>query len=276
MALFESKNNAGASNNPVFKRMYKYNDLTSDSTATYKGIAMKTVYFLALIVLGMIAFFYMHSYFSHQGLTAIQIADNVYLYGNEMVIYIGLGIVTLIAGLVAAFAPRTVPVAGSIYSAGMGYTVTFISFTYAAQYKGIVVEALILTVLLIGVMLFLYSKGIVRVNSKFRTILYSALMVSVIASVIYFLLNLIIPNSGFVRALTAIQYGPFGIVIAFLGVLMGAFLVVDDFETIKQTVEYGFSEKYEWTASYGLIISMLYLYLRILQLLARIANNKNN
>ncbi len=275
MAFFNNAN-TNSSNNPVLKRMSNYNDLTSDSNATYKGIAMKTCYFLALIVLGVIAFFYMHNYFAHAGYTAFQISEDVYLYGNEMVIYVALGIVTLIAGFVAAFAPKTVPVAGSIYSAGMGYTVTFISFTYAAQYKGIVVEALFLTVLLIGVLLFLYSKGIVKVNSKFRTILYSALMVSVIASVIYFLLHLIIPNSGLVRALTAIQYGPLGIVFAFLGVLIGAFLIIDDFESIKNTVEYGFSEKYEWTASYGLIISMIYLYLRILQLLARIANNKNN
>lgn len=276
MNNYNGNSNSNSSNNPVLKRMYSYDDINSGEKASYKGIAMKTCYFLALIVLGMIAFFYMHNYFANAGYTAIQITEDVNLYGNEMAIYTGLGIITLIAGFVAAFAPRTVPVAGSIYSAGMGYTVTFISFTYAAQYKGIVVEALLLTVLLIGVMLFLYRKGIVHVNSKFRMILYSALMVSVIASVIYFLLHLIIPNSGLVRALTAIQYGPLGIVIAFLGVLMGAFLIVDDFETISQTVEYGFSEKYEWTASYGLIISMIYLYLRILQLLARISNNKNN
>ena len=268
---FENKK----SSNPVLKRMYNYDDLEAGDKATYNGITMKTAYFLALIVLGMLAFFYMHSYFAKAGYDYQQLNYNARIYANEMVIFSGATIVTLISGLIAAFVPSTVPVTGSIYSAGMGYAVTFTSFTYAAAYKGIVMEALLLTVLLIAVMMFLYRKGIVKVGSRFRAILYSALGVSLLGSVIYFILYLLIPNSGLVKALTAIQYGPLGIVFAFVGVLIGAFLVVDDFENIPQTVEYGMSKKYEWTASYGLIISMIYLYLRILELLARISNKRD-
>lgn len=263
------------STNPVLKRMYKYEDVLDGEKASYNGIALKTGYFLALVVLGIIAFFYMHSFFAKSGYDYEQLSYSARIYTNEMVIFTGATVLTLIAGLIAAFVPSTVPVTGSIYCGGMGYAVTFISFTYAARYKGIVMETLLLTVLLIGVMMFLYKKKIVRVGGRFRAILYSALGVSVLASVIYFILRLLIPNSGIVRALTAIQYGPFGIVFAFLGVLLGAFLVVDDFENITATVESGLSKKYEWTASYGLIISMIYLYLRILELLARIADRKN-
>ena len=271
MANFDS----GRSSNPVLKRMYGYEDVNAGDKATYNGIILKTGYFLALIILGMLAFFYMHGFFANAGYDYQQLNYSARIYTNEMVIYAGATIVTLIAGFVAAFIPKTVPVAGSVYCAGMGYIVTFTSFTYAAAYKGIVMEALLLTVLLIAALLFLYRKGIVKVGGKFRAIIYSALMVSVVASALYFILYLIIPNSGLVKALTSIQYGPLGIVFAFLGVLMGAFLIVDDFENITQTVEYGLSKKYEWTASYGLIISMIYLYLRILQLLARIANKRN-
>ena len=258
------------SSNPVLKRMYSYQDIAEGEKASYNGIALKTGYFLALVVLGMLAFFYMHSYFGKAGYDYQVLSYDAVLFNNEMVIMVGATIVTLIASLIAAFVPKTVPVTGSIYCAGMGYVVTFISFTYAARYKGIVMEALLLTVLLIGIMLFLYRKGIIKVGAKFKAILYSALGVTVIASVIYFILSLVIPNSGLMQALRAIQYGPLGIAFAFIGVAIGAFLVVDDFDNITKTVEYGMAKKYEWTASYGLMISMIYLYLRILELLVRI------
>lgn len=262
--------------NPVFKRMYKYADVTLDEEkASYQGIAMKTGYFLALVVLGMIAFFVMHNSFANSGMEGQKLNYSAMIYTNEMAIFAGATIITLIAGIIAGFVPSAVPVAGSVYCAGMGYAVTFISFTYAAKYKGIVMEALLLTVLLIGVMLFLYRRGIVKVGSKFRTVLYSALGASVLGSVIYFIIYLIAPNSSLVRDLTAIQYGPLGIVFAFLGVALGALLIVDDFENINQTVSYGLSKKYEWTASYGLVISMIYLYMRILELLFRIYGRKD-
>lgn len=261
--------------NPVLKRMLQYEDVTQGENASYKGIAMKTGYFLALIVLGMLAFFYMHNSFANSGMDGQQLSYTAMIYTNEMMIFVGATIVTIIAGFIAGFVPSTVPVTGSIYCAGMGYTVTFISFTYAAKYKGIVMEALLLTVLLIGIMLFLYRRGIVKVGSKFRTILYSALGATVLGSVIYFIIYLIAPNSSLVKALTAIQYGPLGIVFAFIGVAIGAFLIVDDFENITQTVNYGLSKKYEWTASYGLVISMIYLYMRILELLFRIYGRKD-
>ena len=67
----------------------------------------------------------------------------------------------------------------------------------------------------------------------------------------------------------AIQYGPLGIVFAFLGVALACLLVIDDFDHIVTTVNYGLSKKYEWTASYGLMISIIYLYLRVLELIFR-------
>ena len=47
-----------------------------------------------------------------------------------------------------------------------------------------------------------------------------------------------------------------------------------DFETIQMTVEQGLPAQYEWYASYGLIVGVIYLYLKILNLLAKIANNR--
>ncbi len=256
--------------NPVFKKIDKLAYAEVSDRASFKGIYFKVGYFLALIILGMVAFLYMHSYFGRAGYDFVEIEEDFRLYYNESAILIGAFIITLVSGLIAGFAPRTAAVTGSIYCVGMGYSITFTSLTYAAAYSGIIIEALLLTVLIISVMAFLYWKGIVKIGKRFRTILYTALAVTFLASIIFVLLLLIVPNSSIVRSLIAIQHGPLGIVFAFIGVFIGAFLVLDDFDNISNTVKYGLDKKYEWCASFGLILSMIYLYFRVLELLARL------
>lgn len=265
----------GKKGNPVIARMNKYEDAFTGEKATFKGIMAKSFYFLALILLGVGAFIYMHHYFANSGYDSTPITAYSKIYANEMTIFIGAIIAAFIAGLVAAFAPRTVPVTGSIYCAGMGYVVTFISYTYAAQVKGIVVEALFLTILLIAIMAVLYFTGIVKVTSRFRKVLYTALFATIIASALYMLLSWLMPNSSLVKSIAAMQSGPLGILFAFIGVALGCLLVLDDFESITSTVKYGLAKKYEWTASYGLMVSIIYLYLRVLELIMRFSRRND-
>lgn len=82
------------------------------------------------------------------------------------------------------------------------------------------------------------------------------------------------PDSAIVVSILRLQNGPIGIFFAVLGVLLASALLLTDFETIAQTVENGLSKKYEWYCSYGLMVSVIYLYLKILELLARIQNSK--
>ena len=125
--------------NPAISRVERFDDaFTGAEVASYKGILAKTLYFLAIILVGMGAFFYIHSYFEAQNYTATQMADGYYIYANEAIILFGALIVTLISGLVASFAVKTIPLTGTIYCAGMGYAVTFLSYTYAAAYSGII------------------------------------------------------------------------------------------------------------------------------------------
>ena len=262
--------------NPAISKLNSFDDAFSgEETAGYKGILIKTLYFIAVILVGIGAFFYMHNYFASQGYTGVEIADGYFVYANESAILFGAMIVTLISGLVASFATGTIPLTGTIYCAGMGYAVTFISYTYAAAYSGIIVEALLLTVLIIGVMAFLYTSGIVKVGYGFRTVVYTCLTVSVIGGLIFSLMFWLAPNSAIVSSIISLQNGPLGIVFAVLGVLLASALLLTDFETIGQTVENGLSKKYEWFCSYSLMLSVILLYLKVLRLLARIQNSKN-
>ena len=161
----------------------------------------------------------------------------------------------------------------AVFAAGMGYALTFMSMIYAMQWKGIIVEAVTLTLLTVAVLAVIYSKG-VRVGSRMKTALITCLWVSIIGGLLFMLLAWLAPHSAIYTSIVAINNGPVGILFAVIGVLIAAALLMCDFETIQMTVEQGLPAQYEWYASYGLIVGVIYLYLKILNLLAKIANNR--
>lgn len=108
--------------NPRVKKLRSFAQSTYGmEAASYKGIAMKTLYFVAVFAAGMGAYFYIHNFFG----------GGAQAFSTEYTIFVGALIATAIAGLVASFAPKTTAVTGSIYSAGMGYALTFMSMIYA-------------------------------------------------------------------------------------------------------------------------------------------------
>lgn len=262
--------------NPAVSRVRNFDDAFSGfETATYGGVLAKTLYFLATILLGIGAFFYIHNYYAAEHFTAAVIADGYVIYANEAAILTGVMIATLVCAIISGFVPAAIPVAGTVYCAGMGYAATFISYTYAAVYKGIIIEALLLTILVIAVMAVLYTTKLVKVGEGFKTVVYTTLLVSFIGGCIFSLMLWLAPNSTLVTSILRLQNGPLGIFMAVVGVLLGAALILCDFETISETVEHGLSKKYEWYCSFSLMTSVIYLYLKVLQLLVRINNNRN-
>ncbi len=272
MAIFSNE-----SSNPVINKMNTMDDAFGDvETASYTSIFAKVAYFVVLIFLGVAAFVYMHSYFVKEYYTAIdEVTNQLVIFQNEVSIFYGSLIVTFICGLISAFAPKAIPVTGSIYAVGSGYTIALCAYIYATEYAGIVIQALLLTVLTIAVLAFLYTKQIVKVGSKFRTITMTALIVSVFGGLIYMLLRLIIPNSWLVTSMSSMYSGPMGIIFSILGVGLACMLILVDFDTISYTVENGLNKKYEWRCAYGLMLSIIILFQRILQLLARARRNSN-
>ena len=118
--------------NPAVNRVMNFDDsFGAAQSCTYGGIFAKVGYFLLIMLAGVAAFFYMHSYFGNQGYTVQSIiAEDFVIYSNEVSIMMGAWVITLIAGLVAAFVPKTIPVTGTIYCAGMGYAVAITSYIY--------------------------------------------------------------------------------------------------------------------------------------------------
>ena len=258
--------------NPRLRSLSKHaGEYSEEGASTFNGIAAKTLYFVLVFALGLAAFFILHSSFAKSG---VAVDGSGLLYQQEIYILAGASILTLIAGLVTAFVPRMTALFGTIYCVGMGYMVTLVSYGYAQQYKGIVFEALGLTLLIIGVLTVLYSKGVIRVTNRFRKVVYTTLIVSLLASLIFMLVYFIAPSSSFVTSIIEINNGPIGIVFGIIGVMLASAVLTCDFDNAAKTVEQGLPKGYEWAASFGLVTGVIYLYLKVLQLLARIQNNK--
>ena len=142
---------------------------------------------------------------------------------------------------------------------------------YSKMYSGIVPIALIVTLGVIATMLFLYTSRIIKVGHRFRAILTTLFFSSFLISIIVFI------SSFFTNALTAIFWGngPIGIGFSIIFVLISAFYLVIDFDNITNAVNNRCDKSYEWILAFGLVVTILILFVRILSLLARIFSNQD-
>lgn len=265
------------SSNPILRRMSKTEERAQNNAATYTGIAAKTTYFLLVTVLGIMAQLLVMGAMANE-----PVWQNVEFYKGFTVALtmketIILSVVTiggLIAELVGIFARKTVPVTGTLYAASQGYVISFIVFKVLKGYEYIGLEALLLTIAVIAVMSWLYTSGTVKVNSRFRTILLTLILGSILIGVMTFVASLIPATKPFVQAMrqnTALVIG-----IDVLGLIIAAMFLISDFSMIDTCVKEGYPKEYEWSAAFGLVFTVIWIYLKILDLLITISGKNKD
>ncbi len=188
--------------------------------------------------------------------------------GAPAVLWVGL-IGALAFGLINAFKKEVSPLLVVLYATFAGLMLGAVSWAYdqlalAQNYEGLVSQAIIGTLTAFGVMLFLYGTGIIKVNGKFMRI-FMAAMIS------YF----IIAMASLVGALFGVGggwgfygVGVWGLLLCAAGVLLASFALMLDFEAIKQGIFMGLPERESWRLSFGLLVTLVWLYLEILRFLS--------
>lgn len=161
-----------------------------------------------------------------------------------------------------------------LYAALQGVFLGGISNWYDAygnsnDYQGIVLQAVLATMTTFGVMLTLYLTGVIKVTKKFQSIM-------IVALVSYMLLGL----ASLVAALFGVGGGwgfygvsGIGLAICLIGVLLAAFFLLLDFEAISQGIKLGAPERESWRMAFGLLVTLIWLYLEFLRLLAIFSRN---
>ncbi len=174
-----------------------------------------------------------------------------------------------LAGLVVAIAtivrPRWSPVTGPIYALVQGVVLGVVSMWFEASYQGIAIQAVALTFGVLGAMLVLYKTGVIKVTQRFRTGVLAATLA--IAGV--YLVALVLGLFG-VRVPLLNDASPLGILISLAIVTVAALNLVLDFDLIDRGARSGAPAYMEWYAAFGLLVTLVWLYLELLRLLAKL------
>jgi uncharacterized YccA/Bax inhibitor family protein len=174
-------------------------------------------------------------------------------------------IVGLVAALVTIFLPAWSRISAPVYAAAQGLALGAISAFYEQQLHGIVFQAIGLTFGVLAVMLIAYRTGVIKVTDRFRTIVVAAtgaVALLYLVSIVLSFFNVSIP---FIH-----QGGTFGIVFSLVVVGIAAMNLALDFDFIQRGVEHGAPKVMEWYAAFGVMVTLIWLYLEILRLLAKI------
>lgn len=187
-------------------------------------------------------------------------------------LFVGLGL-----GLANAFKRVVSPPLVLAYAAVEGIFLGGISWVYSqwaasSGFEGnLVSQAVIGTLVAFVVMLALYKSRIVRVNGRFMKVM----MVAMVSYLAIALISLVAAMFGVGGGWGFYGVGGLGLLLCVVGVGLAAFSLMIDFESISRGVEAGVPSRESWRMAFGLLVTLIWLYLEILRLLALLAMSRD-
>jgi uncharacterized YccA/Bax inhibitor family protein len=163
------------------------------------------------------------------------------------------------------FKPHLARITAPLYALAEGVALGAISHVYESQWNGIVVQAVLGTAGVFGAMLFLYSTRIIKVTDRMRRMVIAATFGIMAIYVVGLLASLFGRSLSFISAPTG-----FGIVFSFVVVGVAAFNLALDFDMIERAQKAAAPRQLEWFAAFGLMVTVVWLYLEMLRLLAKL------
>ncbi|MEY3680786.1 MAG: Bax inhibitor-1/YccA family protein [Ilumatobacteraceae bacterium] len=174
-------------------------------------------------------------------------------------------IVGFVLAIVLAFKPMWARVLGPVYAVAEGLFVGAISRAYETYYDGIVLQAAGVTVAVFAGMLALYGLRIIKVTDRFRRTVIGATIGIAVFYGVSLLMSLFGATPPFISSTSA-----FGIGFSVLVAALAAFNLALDFDFIERGSKQGMPKAVEWYAAFGLLVTVVWLYLEILRLLAKL------
>ncbi|PZR54277.1 hypothetical protein DNL40_05035 [Xylanimonas oleitrophica] len=233
---------AQAADAAALENMYNAPSATTADTKrlTYDDVIVKTGGLLAVLVVAAAATWY--------------VAPGLWPVGM---------IAGLVLGLVNAFKKNPSPVLISLYAVAQGIFLGGISAMFESVSNGIVLQAVLATVSTFAAALWLYKSGRVRVTPKFTR----WLLIAMVGYLVFSLVNVVLVWTGVLGG-WGMRGGTIGILIGLFAVGLAAASLIVDFDSIKRGVEQGVPAKFAWAAAFGLLVTLVWLYLEFLRLLA--------
>lgn len=177
-------------------------------------------------------------------------------------LFVGIGLTFLLMAK-----PNLARFVAPIYAIAEGFFVGAISKAYNTYYDGIVVQAAGATIAVFAVMLVLYRTGVIRVTERFRKIVVTATIGVMVFYGVSFLIRLFAgaDSVSFLRSPSLL-----GIAFSIFVAGLAAFNLALDFDFIERGTKQGLDKNFEWYAAFGLLVTIIWLYLELLRLLAKL------
>lgn len=234
------------SNNPVFRKAMRTENFETDyAVATYKGVTVKTVIYLVCTLIGAVG--------------------GVLLAGINETLFVTMlsvsGIFTFIFALTAMISPKLSKVCGIMYCLAEGMLVGVISTIYESVAGGVILATLISTFTVLLVISTLFMSGIIKVNSKFMKFLLTIVISVILSQLILFVFSLV----------SGVQFG-FGLNfgVSLVMIFVASLYLLMDMQQVVNIVEGGFPKQYEWYVAFGLVFTLIWIYLELLPLVFRL------
>lgn len=179
-------------------------------------------------------------------------------------------LIALVLGLVNGFKREPSPVLILTFAVFEGVFVGGISNIFNDQYKGIVMQAVLATLAVFGLMFALFKFRVIRMSPKFTKFLMLAVGGYAIFALINFAFAMFSGGSMNARAIDISIMGinmPLGVLISGVAIILAALTLVSDFDMIEKSVG-RIPEKYSWMCAFSLMTSLVWLYIEILRLLS--------
>jgi uncharacterized YccA/Bax inhibitor family protein len=241
------------SGNPVLKEdTFSRSDLIQDgSTMTLRGVVVKTT--LALLVT-----------IATAGVAWTQLASGL---GPQLYPWIVGGLIGgLVLSLITCFVPKAAPWTTIPYAACEGLFLGAVSLAFETRYPGIVMNAVGLTFGTFAGLLAAYSTGFIKATENFKLGIFAATAGIALVYLANMLLRVFLGTSlPFIH-----DAGIIGIGFSLFVVVIAALNLVLDFDFIEHGVERGAPKYMEWYGAFGLLVTLVWLYLEILRLLAKL------
>ena len=261
--------------NPIMRRLDNVTEVDETNSATYKGIALKTAFFLLFCVAGILLQLALVNTLSAGNIIEFSVRGfDVSMYSYELYALIGSVILAIVFQLLAFFAKATTPVTGALYCVTQGYMISFLIFKVLRGYEYLGALALAITLTIVLVMSILYATGAIRVTKKFKMVMLTLFVTSIASSILVFIGSLIPATRELVAAITGNIV--FSLVSGVIFIIIAALFLICDFDTIDHVVSDKLPKKYEWAAAFGLAFTVLWLYLKVLDIIMTIAGNKRD
>lgn len=237
------------SGNPVLSKETFTNTVLSSDKMTIEGTVNKTAISLLLLI--------GTGYFTFDVISPF--------------LLIGAGIGGFILAIVTIFKKDWAPITVPLYAILEGALLGGISYMYNSSYNGIVTNAILLTVGILVSLLIAYRSGYIKATENFKLGIFAATGGIAIVYFVNFIMGFFGSGLG---VMSVINASPLSIGFSIVVVIIASLNLVLDFDFIEEGAEKGAPKYMEWYGAFGLLVTLIWLYLEILRLLAKLNSRR--